>query len=374
MGRNCSYNVSKIKEAAVMKRIGMLTSGGDCQALNAAMRGVVKTMVNATEEVEIYGFLDGYKGLIYGNFRMLTGADFSGILTKGGTILGSSRTPFKLMREPDANGLDKVEAMKQNYYKLQLDCLVILGGNGTHKTANLLREEGLNVVTLPKTIDNDLWGTDMTFGFQSAVNIATEVIDCIHTTASSHGRVFIVEVMGHKVGWLTLNAGMAGGADIILIPEIPYDIDKVVEAINERNRKGSRFTILAVAEGAISKEDAALSKKDYKKKLETSPYPSVSYEVAARIQEKTGSEVRVTVPGHMQRGGSPCPYDRVFASRLGSEAAKLILSGEYGFMVGIRNREIIKVPLEDVAGKLKMVSPDATIIQEAKMLGISFGD
>ncbi len=357
-----------------MKRIGMLTSGGDCQALNAAMRGVVKTMVNSAEEVEIYGFLDGYKGLIYGNFRMLTGADFSGILTKGGTILGSSRTPFKLMREPDANGLDKVEAMKQNYYKLQLDCLVILGGNGTHKTANLLREEGLNVVTLPKTIDNDLWGTDMTFGFQSAVDIATDVIDCIHTTASSHGRVFIVEIMGHKVGWLTLNAGMAGGADIILIPEIPYDIDKVVEAINQRNRRGSRFTILAVAEGAISKEDAALSKKDYKKKLETSPYPSVSYEVAARIQEKTGSEVRVTVPGHMQRGGSPCPYDRVFASRLGSEAAKLILNGEYGFMVGIKNREIIKVPLEDVAGKLKMVSPDATIIQEAKMLGISFGD
>ena len=214
----------------------------------------------------------------------------------------------------------------------------------------------------------------MTFGFQSAVDIATDVIDCIHTTASSHGRVFIVEIMGHKVGWLTLNAGMAGGADIILIPEIPYDIDKVVEAIDQRNRRGSRFTILAVAEGAISKEDAALSKKDYKKKLETSPYPSVSYEVAARIQEKTGSEVRVTVPGHMQRGGSPCPYDRVFASRLGSEAAKLILNGEYGFMVGIKNREIIKVPLEDVAGKLKMVSPDATIIQEAKMLGISFGD
>lgn len=357
-----------------MKRIGMLTSGGDCQALNAAMRGVVKTMMNSGKDVEIYGFLDGYRGLIYGNFRMLGSSDFSGILTKGGTILGSSRTPFKLMREPDANGLDKVEAMKQNYYKLRLDCLVILGGNGTHKTANLLREEGLNVVTLPKTIDNDLWGTDMTFGFQSAVDIATNVLDCIHTTASSHGRVFIVEVMGHKVGWLTLNAGMAGGADIILIPEIPYDIDKVIDAIEARNRGGSRFTILAVAEGAISKEDAKLSKKEYKEKLKNYPYPSVSYEIAEQIQEKIGSEVRVTVPGHMQRGGSPCPYDRVFASRLGSEAAKLILNGEYGFMVGIRNREIVKVPLEEVAGKLKMVSPDATIIEEAKMLGISFGD
>ena len=357
-----------------MKRIGMLTSGGDCQALNAAMRGVVKTLANSKEEVEIYGFLDGYRGLIYGNFRMLTDKDFSGILTKGGTILGTSRTPFKTIQDPDPNGLNKVEAMKQNYYKLQLDCLVILGGNGTHKTANLLRKEGLNIVTLPKTIDNDLWGTDMTFGFQSAVDIATDAIDCIHTTAPSHGRVFIVEVMGHKVGWLTLNAGMAGGADIILIPEIPYDIDKVIEKIEDRDKKGCRFTIIAVAEGAISKEDAALPKKDYKKKMEKYPFPSVSYEVAAQIQEKTGREVRVTVPGHMQRGGSPCPYDRVFASRLGSEAGKLILDNQYGFMVGYKNREIVRVPLEDVAGKLKTVDPDATIVQEAKLLGICFGD
>ena len=357
-----------------MKRIGMLTSGGDCQALNAAMRGVVKTLANSKEEVEIYGFLDGYRGLIYGNFRMLTDKDFSGILTKGGTILGTSRTPFKTIQDPDPNGLNKVEAMKQNYYKLQLDCLVILGGNGTHKTANLLRKEGLNIVTLPKTIDNDLWGTDMTFGFQSAVDIATDAIDCIHTTAASHGRVFIVEVMGHKVGWLTLNAGMAGGADIILLPEIPYDIDKVIEKIEDRDKKGCRFTIIAVAEGAISREDVALTKKDYKKKMEKYPFPSVSYEVAAQIQEKTGREVRVTVPGHMQRGGSPCPYDRVFASRLGSEAGKLILDNQYGFMVGYKNREIVRVPLEDVAGKLKTVDPDATIVQEAKLLGICFGD
>ncbi len=357
-----------------MKRIGMLTSGGDCQALNAAMRGVVKTLFNCLEDVEIYGFLDGYRGLIYGNFKMLNSGDFAGILTKGGTILGSSRTPFKTIREPDENGINKVEAMKQNYYKLKLDCIVILGGNGTHKTANLLREEGLNVVTLPKTIDNDLYGTDMTFGFQSAVNIATSAIDCIHTTAASHGRVFIVEVMGHKVGWLTLNAGMAGGADIILIPEIPYDIDKIVEAINLRNKRGSRFTILAVAEGAISKENAALSKKELKEKVKKNPHPSVSYEIAAQILEKTGKEVRVTVPGHTQRGGSPCPYDRVFASRLGTQAARLIMNDEYGYMVGIKNREIVKVPLEEVAGKLKMIDPEATIIQEAKMLGISFGD
>ncbi len=357
-----------------MRRIGLLTSGGDCQALNAAMRGVVKSLLYSGEQIELYGFLNGYQGLINGNYRMLDWADFSGILTRGGTILGSSRTPFKTIRDPDENGHDKVEGMKHHYYKLNLDCLVILGGNGTHKTANLLREEGLNIITLPKTIDNDLWGTDMTFGFQSAVDIATQAIDCIHTTADSHGRVFIVEVMGHKVGFLTLNAGMASGADIILIPEIPYDIDKIVKAINRRKEGGSKFTIIAVAEGAISKEDAKLSKKEYRKKLEKSKFPSVSYEIAEKITEKTGQEVRVTVPGHTQRGGSPCPYDRVFASRLGAEAGRLILKGEYGFMVGYKDREIVKVPLQDVAGKLKSLSPDATIIKEAKMLGISFGD
>lgn len=359
-----------------MKRIGLLTSGGDCQALNAAMRGVVKSLVNTLgpSNVEFYGFLNGYRGLIYSDFKILTGADFSGVLTLGGTILGSSRTPFKQIREPDENGINKVEAMKQTYHKLNLDCLVVLGGNGTHKTANLLSEEGLNVVTLPKTIDNDLWGTDMTFGFQSAVNIATDVIDCIHTTASSHSRVFIVEVMGHKVGWLTLNAGMAGGADIILIPEIPYDINKVVEAIDKRAQRGSKFTILAVAEGAISKEDAALSKKEYKEKLAKKEYPSVSYEIADRIEKLTGHEVRVTVPGHMQRGGSPCPYDRVLASRLGTKAADLIINEDYGYMVSIVNREVTKTPLKEVAGKLKGVAPDATIIKEARMLGISFGD
>jgi 6-phosphofructokinase 1 len=338
------------------------------------MRGVVKTLSCAKEEVEIYGFRNGYRGLIYGQFQMLTAEDFSGILTKGGTILGTSRTPFKSIRVPDENGLDKVEAMKHTYHKLRLDCLVILGGNGTHKTANLLREEQLNVITLPKTIDNDLWGTDMTFGFQSAVDIATDVIDCIHTTAASHARVFIVEIMGHKVGWLTLNAGMAGGADIILIPEIPYDIDKVVAAIATREKEGKSFTIIAVAEGAISKEKAALPKRELKEIMKNETYPSVSYEIAAAIQERMKREVRVTVPGHMQRGGTPCPYDRVFASRLGSEAGALILEGQYGFMVGYRNREVVRVPLEEVAGKLKSVSPEASIVKEAKLLGICFGD
>lgn len=357
-----------------MLRIGMLTSGGDCQALNAAMRGVVKGLCEKRTDVEIYGFRDGYKGLIYSNFDMLTSKDFSGILTRGGTILGTSRQPFKLMRVPDKDGLDKVEAMKHTYHKLSLDCLVILGGNGTHKTANLLSEEGLNVITLPKTIDNDLWGTDMTFGFQSAVDIATDAIDRIHTTATSHSRVFIIEVMGHKVGHVTLHAGIAGGADIILLPEIPYDINVIANVIQKRSRAGKSFTILAVAEGAISKEDAKLKKKEYKEKVEKRKYPSIAYELSEQIRQKTDKEVRITVPGHIQRGGSPCAYDRVIATRVGAKAAELILNGEYGYMVGLKNDETVKVPLEKVAGKLKYVDPNCSLIREAKMIGISFGD
>lgn len=357
-----------------MTRIGMLTSGGDCQALNAAMRGVVKALSANVDQLEVYGFENGYKGLIYGDYRLLTPKDFSGILTKGGTILGSSRQPFKLMRVPDENGLDKVEAMTQTYYKLKLNCLVILGGNGTQKTANLLREEGLNIIHLPKTIDNDIYGTDVTFGFQSAINIATEAIDCIHTTAASHNRVFIIEVMGHKVGWLTLYAGIAGGADIILLPEIPYHIDKVVEAIERRNKAGKGFTILAVAEGAISVEDSKLSKKDYKAKVAERKLPSVSYEIAEAIGKRLGSEVRVTVPGHTQRGGSPCPYDRVLCTRLGSAAAKAIMDGDFGYMIGMVDGKTKKIPLQDVAGKLKMVDPNGQMVKEAKRMGISFGD
>ena len=360
-----------------MIRIGMLTSGGDCQSLNATMRGVAKSLYKSYgDEVEIIGFEDGYKGLMYADYQIMKPSDFSGILTKGGTILGTSRQPFKLMRVPDENGLDKVEAMKHTYRKLKLECLVVLGGNGSQKTANLLREEGLNIVSLPKTIDNDLWGTDMTFGFQSAVDIATNAIDCIHTTASSHGRVFIVEVMGHKVGWLTLHAGIAGGADIILIPEIPYDLNKVVKKIKERTKNGSRFSILAVAEGAISKEQAALSKKEYKKYLEerATKYQSVAYEIGAKIQEMTGQEIRVTVPGHMQRGGTPVPYDRVLSTRIGAHAADMIKNNEFGKLVVVKNNVITDIPLAESAGKLKYVDPQSDIVKEAKLIGISFGD
>ena len=357
-----------------MMKIGMLTSGGDCQALNAAMRGVVKGLTTNVDELEIYGFENGYKGLIYEQYRILTASDFSGILTRGGTILGSSRQPFKQMRVPDENGLDKVEAMKSTYRKLGLDCLVILGGNGTQKTANLLREEGLNIIHLPKTIDNDIYGTDMTFGFQSAVDIATNAIDCIHTTAASHGRVFIVELMGHKVGWLTLHAGIAGGADIILLPEMPYNFDAVLMAVKQRNKAGKRFSILAVAEGAISQEDAQMSKKEYQKKKANSPFPSVSYEIGKKIQDALGQEVRIVVPGHTQRGGSPDAYDRVVASRLGAAAGRMVLEGKYGCMAAFRNNEIVPVPLKEVAGKLKMVDPKSDIIREARDMGISFGN
>ncbi len=358
-----------------MIRIGMLTSGGDCQSLNATMRGVAKALYRMMDDVEIIGFEDGYKGLIHADYHVMKPEDFSGILTKGGTILGTSRQPFKLMRVPDENGLDKVEAMKHTYRKLKLECLVVLGGNGSQKTANLLWEEGLNVVSLPKTIDNDLWGTDITFGFQSAVDVASNAIDCIHTTAASHGRVFIVEVMGHKVGWLTLYAGIAGGADIILIPEIPYDLNVVIDALKNRSKSGKKFSILAVAEGAISKEDALLTKKELKEKKKNGPvYPSVAYEIGAQITERTGQEVRVTVPGHMQRGGQPCAYDRVLSTRLGAEAALLVKNKEYGYMAAVKNNEVVKTPLAEVAGKLKIVDPASSIIKEAKMTGISFGD
>ena len=358
-----------------MHRNGLLNSGGDCQALNATMRGIVKALYrNSPDPVEIYGFEDGYQGLIYGRFRMMDWADFSGTLTQGGTILGTSRTPFKLLDVPEADGVNKVEAMKHTYHKLKLDCLFMLGGNGSTKTANRLSQEGLNVIALPKTIDNDTWGTDMTFGFPSAIDVATRCIDDIHTTASSHGRVFVVEIMGHKVGWIPLYAGVAGGADVILIPEIPYDMDHVVEAIEQREKDGGRFAIVVVAEGAISKEEAAMPKKAYKRKVAERVKPSVAYDIAEEIARRTGREVRVAVPGHTQRGGAPDAQDRIFATQCGVEAAQGCLEHEYGFMVAQRAGRMCRVPLSEVAGKLKYVDPKSDLVREAKALGISFGD
>lgn len=355
-------------------KIAMLTSGGDCQGLNATMRGVAKTLYNELEDVDIYGISDGYKGLIEGKYKKLKKEDFSGILTLGGTILGTSRQPFKKMQVIEENGIDKVKAMKETYKSLGLDCLVILGGNGTHKTANLLSEEGLNIVTLPKTIDNDLWGTDVTFGFHSAIDVATDVIDKIHTTATSHGRIFVVEIMGHKAGWLTLYAGIAGGADIILVPEIPYDINKIKAEIEKRNSENKGFSIIAVAEGAISVEESKMSKKDFKAYRENMKQPSIAYRVADEIMKMTKHEVRVAVPGHIQRGGAPNPYDRVLCTRFGAYGAELIRKKKFGYMVGMKNGEIVAVPLNDVAGKLKTVQEDNQMIAAARKVGISFGD
>lgn len=357
-----------------MLRVGILTSGGDCQGLNAAIRGVAKALYEAFDEVEIYGVIDGYRGLISGNARKMKPEDFSGILTQGGTVLGTSRQPFKLMRVIGEDGVDKVAAMKKNVASLKLDCLVILGGNGTHKTANLLREEGVPVITLPKTIDNDLWGTDIAFGFQSAVDVAANVIDYIHSTATSHGRVFIVEVMGHKVGWLTLHAGIAAGADIVLLPEIPYDIRRVGAAVQRRRKQGKSFSILAVAEGALSKEEAKLGKKALAAARAQESYPSIAYRLAEELEPYVGTETRVCVPGHFQRGGPPCPYDRMLATMLGAAAARLIREKHFGCMCAMIDNQIVPVPLEEVAGKLKKVPPNCETVQMAREIGMTFGD
>lgn len=356
-------------------KIGILTSGGDCQGLNASIRGVAKTLYHELgDTVTIYGIRDGYRGLIEGDYHPMEPEDFSDILTRGGTILGTSRQPFKTMQIAAEQEESKLEKMLATCRRAQFDCLVILGGNGTHKTANLLREHGIQVVTLPKTIDNDIWGTDTTFGFQSAMDIATEVIDSIHSTAFSHSRVFIVEIMGHKAGWLTLYAGIASGADVIVIPEIPYSAKAIAAALEKRQRSGKRFSILAVAEGAISQEEAKLSKKEFKAARAAMTAPSISYRLAEELKELTGQEIRVTIPGHFQRGGTPCSADRLLCTRLGVAAAELIRDGRFGNMVAVQGSRIVPVPLEEVAGKLKTVPKDSDVVRMARELGLCLGD
>ena len=360
------------------KTFGILTSGGDCPGLNAAIRGVSKAACDAYG-MEAVGISNGYRGLILGDSRRLESSDFSGILTLGGTILGSSREkPFKGRddeSETDADaGMSAPELIKENYRNLGLDALVVLGGNGTQTTAHLLQESGLNVIGLPKTIDNDLWGTDVTFGFHSAVDIATESIDRLHSTALSHNRVMVIELMGHKAGWLALYAGIAGGGDIVLLPEIPYEIDSISRHLNRRAKEGKTFSIVVVAEGALSAEEARLSKKDRKKARERMSYPSIGYRVAAEIQRAVGMETRVTVLGYLQRGGVPSPYDRLLATAFGTEAAKLLAAGEYGKMVCLSGERIDAVPLSEVAGKIKSVPTDHRLINTARLVGTCMGD
>lgn len=358
------------------RRIGILTSGGDCPGLNATIRAVAKGCFEkfGTDNVEIVGISDGYGGLIRGEARVMKPNEFSGILTTGGTILGTSRTPYRTMQIIGEDNVDKVRNMKENYKNLKLDCLLTLGGNGTHKTAKLLSQEGLNVIGLPKTIDNDIFGTDVTFGFHTAVDIATDVIDRLHTTACSHSRIMVVEIMGNKAGWLTLNAGIAGGADIILIPEIPYDINQVVKTINKRTASGKKFSIIAVAEGAFDIEEAKLKKKERAVKRQQLGISTATARIASQIGQETGIETRACVPGHMLRGGSPSAYDRILATKFGVHAAQLISDSDYGKTVAMVNGVITANPLSEVAGKPKLVPPNHQLVKTAKGLGIGFGD
>lgn len=338
------------------KKIGILTAGGDCPGINAAIRGVGKTAI-VKYGMKVMGISDGFSGLINKEYLELTESHLSGILTLGGTILGTSREkPFK--RDGKAkNELKKPLLIKEHYEQMELDCLVCIGGNGTMKTAYMLSEEGLNVVGVPKTIDNDIWGTDITFGFDSAVNIATEAIDRLHSTANSHKRIMVIEIMGHNAGWLALYSGMAGGGDVILIPEIQHDEDVIMNYLMKRAENNKPYSIVVVAEGIRVPEG------------EESP----ARYLARKIEEVTGLETRETVLGYIQRGGSPSPMDRVLASRFGAAAANMIAENDFGKMVAHRQGEIKSVKLSEVAGKTKLVEPDNPMVKQAMEMGTCFG-
>lgn len=354
-------------------KIGILTSGGDCPGLNSVIRAIGKHIINNAPDTEIYGIADGYAGLINGEYRAMTESDFSGILNVGGTILGTSRQPFKQMTLQE-NGTSRLSKMVENYRQAGFDCIFTLGGAGTHKTAALLFAEGCNVIGLPKTIDNDIFGTDTTFGFHSALDIATECIDRLHTTAASHGRTMFVEIMGNKVGWLTLCAGVAGGADVILIPEIPFNLEKVGQAISRRIEHGKPFNIVAVAEGAVLDSEVAFKKKERAFARRERGENTVTAHLAEWVSENVGVETRVVVPGHIQRGGNPSAYDRLLSTRLGSYAAQLCLDGKFGVSVAVVNGNITYNALTEIAGKTKYVPNDSQIIKAARDIGISFGD
>ncbi len=336
------------------KRIGILTAGGDCPGINAAIRGVGKTAI-VKYGMEVIGINNGFSGLVDMETYEMKEELLSGILTLGGTILGTSRLkPFK----PDAitNEVDKPQIIKENYDKLGLDALVCIGGNGTQKTAQLLSEEGLNIVGIPKTIDNDVWGTDVTFGFDSAIGIAGEAIDRLHTTANSHKRVMVIEVMGHHAGWIALYSGLASGGDVILLPELKYNLDVVAETLIDRSNRGKQYSIVVVGEGI---------KKPKKK--------SAAAYISKEILERTGLETRDTILGYIQRGGSPSPQDRILATRYGAHAADLINEGKFGTMVSLENDRITSVPLSKVGGKLRLLTPDHYLIKQAQAMGVCFG-
>jgi ATP-dependent phosphofructokinase / diphosphate-dependent phosphofructokinase len=374
------------------KHIGVLTAGGDSPGLNAAIRGLGKAAMNSYQ-MDVIGFRDGFRGLMENRIVRLDTTLLSGIITDGGTLLGTSRD--KPHRMPVGGKLmDMTDVIVANYEKHHLDALVCLGGGGTQKNALRLQKAGLNIVTLPKTIDNDVVCTDVTFGFDTALGIATEAIDRLHSTAHSHHRIIVVEVMGHKAGWLALGAGISGGADVILIPEIPYHVDEIAKAIRYRSRTGKPFSIVAVAEGAISQEyakelykaeadlAAAKEKGDKKAKraakerlltLETE-HAGNTLRLAQQLEEMTGLESRLTILGHLQRGGTPSAADRLLASRLGTTCAEYIHEGRYGMMVATRGESTEPVPLAEVAGKRKVVPLDHAWITCARRVGTCLGD
>ncbi len=371
------------------KRIGILTSGGDSPGLNAAIRGVGKAALGF-HGMQFIGFLDGFRDLALNLPKRLEKNTLANILTIGGTILGTSRDKPQRM-EIDGRKRDMTDAIIKNYEKHGLDALVCLGGGGTQKNALRLAERGLKILTLPKTIDNDVAMTDATFGFDTALGIATEALDRLHSTAHSHHRIVVAEVMGHRAGWLALGAGIAAGADVILLPEIPYDVGTIAQAIRQRSKQDSNFSIIAVAEGAMSKEDArafhlAEQKKDkarnkverHAAKLELealeSKHTGNTLRLARQLEELTRLESRVTILGYVQRGGTPSAADRLLATRLGTACADLIAEGVSGVMVAARGDGAEPVPLEKVAGKLKTVPLEHPWVESARRVGTCLGD
>jgi len=359
--------------------IGVLTAGGDCPGLNAAIRGVAKAALH--NGTKVIGFLDGFRGLVENRTIPLDDASVSGILTRGGTLLGSSRDkPHKMSMGGEIMDMTAVAA--ENLEKLHVDCLVCLGGNGTQKNALRLSRKGkIPVLTLPKTIDNDVAATEITFGFDSAMQVATEAIDRLHSTATSHHRVIVCEIMGHNAGWLTLGAGIAGGADVILIPEIPYDLAHVVEHIRVRRHHNKRFSIIAVAEGALSMEEARSSTKKkeaegmlHEKDGQTLIAEPKASRLARELQQMSGIDVRVTSLGHILRGGIPSPTDRLLCTALGTRAGQLLADGVYDVMVAVRGQECVPVPLEEVAGITRTVPTDHAWIQTARLVDTCMGD
>ncbi len=367
--------------------IGILTAGGDSPGLNAAIRAIGKSAIRS-HDMQVIGFRDGFRGLMQNRSLRLDDEALSGILTMGGTMLGTSRDKPHRM---DVGGqqLDMTEMMLENCRQLGVDVLVCLGGGGTQKNALRLHKKGLDVVTLPKTIDNDVWGTDATFGFDTALGIATEAIDRLHSTAHSHHRIMVVEVMGHNAGWLALGAGLAGGADVVLIPEIPYDIKVVADSIVERRARGSTFSIVTVSEGArstVATEALAAAKaaisdgagderqaaKEQYRRLHDSYRDNTSM-LARELESITGLEARVTILGHVQRGGTPSAVDRLLATRLGADAVDFIAEGVTGVMIGTKGADTVAVPLDEVAGRRRGVPLDHRWIRAARSLGVSFG-